>query len=58
MWKGSGGRIVSDFPEIRMAGRSGLGGNLEMAEGSLNGGGPVLQVVASGGSVYLRRQRQ
>jgi hypothetical protein len=50
------GRIVSDFSEIRMAGRGGLGGGLEMAEGSLNGGGPVLQVMASGGSVYLRRQ--
>jgi len=55
---GSAGRIVSDFPEIRMTGGSGFDGNVEMAEGSLNGGGPVLQVVASGGSVYLRRQRQ
>ncbi|MGA2181840.1 MAG: DUF4097 family beta strand repeat-containing protein [Bryobacteraceae bacterium] len=55
---GAAGRIVSDFPEIRRAGRSGSGGSSEMAEGSLNGGGPVLQVVASGGSVYLRRQQQ
>jgi hypothetical protein len=54
---GTAGRIVSDFPEIRLAGRGGTGGGLEMAEGSLNGGGPLLQVVASGGSVYLRRRR-
>ncbi|HTP85631.1 MAG TPA: DUF4097 family beta strand repeat-containing protein [Bryobacteraceae bacterium] len=56
--RGAVGRIISDFPEIRLASRRGTGGALEMAEGSLNGGGPVLQVVASGGSVYLRRQRQ
>lgn len=53
---GTMGRIISDFPEIRPTG--GQGGSLEMAEGSLNGGGPVLQVVAAGGSVYLRRERQ
>jgi len=58
MRSGAAGRIISDFPEIRVAGRSGPGGNLEMAEGLLNGGGPVLQVVASGGSVYLRRQQR
>jgi DUF4097 and DUF4098 domain-containing protein YvlB len=55
---GAAGRIVSDFPEFRMASRAGPSGFLQMAEGSLNGGGPVLQVVASGGSVFLRRQRQ
>jgi hypothetical protein len=55
--RGAGGHIVSDFPEIRLTGRSGPWGGLEIAEGSLNGGGPVLQVMASGGSVYLRRPR-
>ena len=52
---GGVGRIVSDFPQIRT---SASGGRAEMAEGSLNGGGPVLQVVASGGAVYLRRRQQ
>jgi len=50
---GGAGRIVSDFPQIRS---SDAGGRAQMAEGSLNGGGPVLQVVASGGAVYLRRR--
>jgi hypothetical protein len=54
---GMAGHILSDFPEIRLAARRGSGGSLAMAEGSLNGGGPLLQVVASGGSVYLRRQQ-
>jgi hypothetical protein len=54
---GAAGRIISDFPQIRLAGRGGLAGSPVMAEGSLNGGGPVLQVVATGGSVYLRRQQ-
>jgi hypothetical protein len=52
---GGVGRIVSDFPEIRT---SAPGGRAETAEGSLNGGGAVLQVVASGGAVYLRRRQQ
>jgi len=52
---GGVGRIVSDFPQIRM---SASGVRAETAEGSLNGGGPVLQVVASGGAVYLRRRQQ
>ena len=51
---GEAGRIITDFPEFRLAVR---GGRVETAEGSLNGGGPVLQVVASGGTVYLRRRR-
>jgi DUF4097 and DUF4098 domain-containing protein YvlB len=50
-------RIVSDFPEIRVK-RSGpaLAGAVT-AEGSLNGGGPVLRIIANSGTVYLRRQR-
>ena len=55
--KAGTGRIVSDFPEIRVADGGGLTGGLEMAEGALNGGGPLLQVLASGGSVYLKRRR-
>ena len=52
--RGFGGRIVSDFPEIQArAGNAAL-----FAEGSLNGGGPVLQIVAQGGNIYLRRQQR
>lgn len=51
--KGFGGRIVSEFSEIRVEPNSpGVA-----AEGVLNGGGPLLRVVAAGGNIYLRRQR-
>jgi len=42
-------RIVSDFPEIRM--------DASGASGKLNGGGPMLKIVAQNGTIYLRRQR-
>ncbi len=45
------GRILSDFPEVqprREAGRW-------QARGSLNGGGPLLRLAASGGTIYLKR---
>jgi hypothetical protein len=50
---GAAGKIVSDFPEIqaRTATRPGV------AEGALNGGGPVLHINVAGGTIYLRRQR-
>jgi hypothetical protein len=52
---GSGRRIVSDFPEIRIRN---AGATIPlMAEGRLNGGGPVLRIFASGGTIYLRRQK-
>ncbi|MEO7145687.1 MAG: hypothetical protein ABI165_19510 [Bryobacteraceae bacterium] len=46
---GAGGRIVSEFPQIRI--------RRAMAEGALNGGGPLLHVTASGGIIYLRREK-
>jgi hypothetical protein len=51
---GSVGRIVSDFPEIqpRSAGYSPV-----VAQGALNGGGPVLRINVIGGTIYLRRQK-
>jgi DUF4097 and DUF4098 domain-containing protein YvlB len=53
---GSGrGRIVSDFPEIQVRSASGRRGTA-VAEGALNGGGPVLRISASG-NIYLRRQK-
>lgn len=45
-------RILSEFPEIQTR-RQGRG--LE-ARGSLNGGGPLLRLAVSGGSIYLRRR--
>ncbi len=49
-----GYRIVSDFPEIRpwLEG----GNTRSKAHGALNGGGPVLSLAASGGTIYLRRR--
>jgi hypothetical protein len=51
-----GGRIVSDFPEIRM--QPDMAGAMPaVARGSLNGGGPTLRIVATGGTIYLRREK-
>jgi hypothetical protein len=50
------GRIVSEFPEILV--KAGHQDNRTQAEGSLNGGGPVLQLTSTGGTIYLRRVRQ
>ena len=54
---GSAGRIVSEFSEIlvrqaAMESRDGL-----LAEGALNGGGPVLRLTSTGGTIYLKRQQ-
>jgi len=48
-------KIISDFPEIRP--RSDSRGARAEAQGSLNGGGPLLQLTVSGGTIYLRRQK-
>jgi hypothetical protein len=50
-------RIISDFAEIPV--RSSVAPNRSgtIAEGALNGGGPVLTLTSSGGTIYLRRQR-
>lgn len=50
-------RIVSDFPEIRVKPGNTVRTGPIMAEGSLNGGGPLLRITANSGSVYLRRQK-
>ena len=47
-------RIVSDFPEIRL--QPAVMG-IAVAEGALNGGGPILNVSTSNGAIYLRRQK-
>jgi hypothetical protein len=48
-------KIISDFPEIQ-AGVHSHGGRAE-AQGALNGGGPLLRLTASDGTIYLRRQK-
>jgi hypothetical protein len=52
----SGHHITSDFPEIRV---SSEGGQWEptfvSAEGSLNGGGPVLKIRTTMGNIYIHR---
>jgi hypothetical protein len=52
----SGHRITSDFPEFRV---SSEGGQWEpkfvSAEGTLNGGGPVLKIRTTMGNIFIRR---
>src|SRR5215472_7434744 len=52
----NGHHIVSDFPDIKISSESGQWGpKLISAEGSLNGGGPVLKVRTTMGNIYIRR---
>ena len=54
---GGAGRINSDFPQLRpRSGRLPDVGPL-VAEGDLNGGGPLLRVNVMGGTIYLRRSK-
>jgi DUF4097 and DUF4098 domain-containing protein YvlB len=46
--------IISEFPEIRMESRA---PQVAVAEGDLNGGGPLLRIAARNGTIYLRRQK-
>ncbi len=56
--KGRSPRIVSDFPEIHVKQPgSAIRVGPVTAEGSLNGGGPILRITASSGTIYLRRQK-
>jgi DUF4097 and DUF4098 domain-containing protein YvlB len=50
-----GQRIISDFAEIRPQLEHGNSGSA--AQGAINGGGPVLRLTASNGTIYLRRQK-
>ena len=45
-------RIVSDFPAVPVRTR----GTHLVAEGPVNGGGPVLRINGMGGTIYLKRQ--
>jgi hypothetical protein len=52
----NGHRIQSDFSEIRVSSEGGeYGPKLVSAEGSLNGGGPVLKVRTTMGNIFIRR---
>ena len=45
-------RIVSDFPAVPVRRQ----GTRIIAEGSLNGGGPLLQISGMGGTIFIKRQ--
>jgi len=52
----SGHRITTDFPEIKVSSEGGQWEpKLISAEGSLNGGGPVLKIRTTMGNIYIRR---
>lgn len=52
----NGHTISSDFPQIKVTSEGGQWGpKLVSAEGSLNGGGPVLKVRTTMGNIYIRR---
>jgi hypothetical protein len=53
---GGSGRINSDFQQVRQQAAGGPGSPL-VADGALNGGGPLLRVIVAGGSIYLRRSK-
>ena len=53
---GTLGRIISDFPEIRVRKANSPGVSV-VAEGTLNGGGPTLRINVMGGTIYLRREK-
>lgn len=47
--------IQSDFPELKITRSSGYGPRETFAEGSINGGGPVLHVHTTTGNIEFRR---
>jgi hypothetical protein len=47
-------RIVTDFPEIRV--QPALLQSPVLAQGAINGGGPVLFISAASGAIYLRKR--
>ena len=51
----SGHKIYSDFPEFKVTTEGDWGAQTAAAEGSLNGGGPLLKVLTASGNVWIRR---
>ncbi len=54
---GSKRRIISEFREIQIRNADSVSNEPVLADGALQGGGPVLRIVTSSGIIYLRRQR-
>jgi hypothetical protein len=54
---GAIGRIISEFKEIHVKPAAQPGASPLLAEGALNGGGPVLRINVNGGTIYLRRPK-
>jgi len=54
---GGSGRINSDFAEIHPQANAFPGMGPVVAEGALNGGGPLLRVNVMGGTIYFRRMK-
>jgi DUF4097 and DUF4098 domain-containing protein YvlB len=54
---GPAGRIISEFSEIMVRNASEAAKEHVLAEGVLNGGGPVLRLTSTGGTIYVKRQR-
>jgi hypothetical protein len=50
--QGHARRIISDFPGIVVRSQ----GSLVEAEGAINGGGPLLRLSGTAGTIYIRRQ--
>ncbi len=48
--------IISDFPELKVSQSSGMGPREAWAEGSINGGGPVLHVHTATGNIEFKRK--
>ena len=46
-------RIVSEFPGISVR----MEGGQVVAEGPVNGGGPILRISGTGGTIFIKRQR-
>lgn len=51
---GGSNRIVCDFPNIAVK----LAGASTIADGSLNGGGPLVKLAGTGGMIYIRREEK
>ncbi len=46
-------RIVSEFPGVSVR----MDGGQVVAEGVINGGGPVLRIAGTGGTIFIKRQQ-
>jgi len=54
----NGHKIISEFPELKVQTEGEWGSQSATAEGSLNGGGPLLKVHTATGNVWIRRANQ